>query len=86
MEKTKDVYIVAYFPREGETFGYQRWQITFPSDAGPVKGLHRSGWGGQELYLFPSIDLMVAMTGGSYEGSPASSDIITYHVLPAAVK
>jgi CubicO group peptidase (beta-lactamase class C family) len=83
VQKTTGSYIPTDSPGEGESYGYQWWHMTFPTDTGPVKALHRSGWGGQELYLFPSLDLLVAMTGGSYEDSPPSSDIITHHVLPA---
>jgi hypothetical protein len=57
--------------------------MTFPSDAGPVEALHRSGWGGQDLYLFPSLNMLVAMTGGNYEEQPPNNDIVAQHIIPA---
>jgi CubicO group peptidase (beta-lactamase class C family) len=83
VKKTTAAYIDTPTPDQGEQYGYQWWHMTFPGESGPVHALHRSGWGGQELYLFPDLDMLVAMTGGSYEAPSPGSDIITEHILPA---
>lgn len=85
VEKTTAVYIDTPGTGEGEEYGYQWWQKTFPSDAGPIEALHRSGWGGQALYLFPELNMLVAMTGGSYEEQPPNHEIVANHILPAAM-
>jgi CubicO group peptidase (beta-lactamase class C family) len=83
VEKTTSSYIDTPAPGNGEEYGYQWWHMTFPSEAGPVETLHRSGWGGQDLYLFPDLDLLVAMTGGNYEEQSPNNDIVTQHIIPA---
>ena len=83
VEKTTAAYIDSPGTDQGRQYGYQWWLMTFPGPNGPVKALHRSGWGGQELYLFPDLDMLVAMTGGSYEDQPPTNDIIANHIIPA---
>jgi CubicO group peptidase (beta-lactamase class C family) len=83
VEKTTGTYIDTPAPGNGEQYGYQWWHMTFPSSAGPIAALHRSGWGGQDLYLFPSLDMLVAMTGGNYEGITPNNDIVAQHIIPA---
>jgi CubicO group peptidase (beta-lactamase class C family) len=81
--RTSAAYIDTPNTGEGQRYGYQWWHMTFPTEDGPIHALHRSGWGGQELYLFPDQDMMVAMTGGSYETTSPGRDIIANHILPA---
>ena len=83
VEKTTAAYIDSPGTDQGRQYGYQWWHMTFPGPNSPVKALHRSGWGGQELYLFPDLDMLVAMTGGSYEDQPPTNDIIANHIIPA---
>ena len=83
VEKTMGSYIDSPGTDQGQQYGYQWWHMTFPGENGPVRALHRSGWGGQELYLFPDLDMLVAMTGGSYEEQPPTNEIIAQHILPA---
>jgi CubicO group peptidase (beta-lactamase class C family) len=44
-----------------------------------------SGWGGQTITVFPDLDMVVVLTGGSYwESPPHSPDtIVTRYVLPS---
>ncbi len=84
VEQTTASYINTPTPDQGSAYGYQWWHMSSPGEAGPVEALHRSGWGGQELYLFPGLDMLVALTGGSYVGEPPSNDIIANHIIPAA--
>ncbi|MDX1414684.1 MAG: serine hydrolase [Candidatus Promineifilaceae bacterium] len=83
VEKTMGVYINTPTPNQGHSYGYQWWHMTFDSEAGPVWALHRSGWGGQEMYLFPELDMLVAMTGGYYEEEPPSNEIVANYIIPA---
>jgi CubicO group peptidase (beta-lactamase class C family) len=83
VEKTTAVYIDTPAPGNGDEYRYQWWHMTFPSDAGPVEALHRSGWGGQALYLFPSLDMLVTLIGGNYEKQPPNNDIVAQHIIPA---
>jgi CubicO group peptidase (beta-lactamase class C family) len=83
--KTTAAYIDSPGTVEGDEYGYQWWHMTFPSERGPLKALHRSGWGGQELYLFPSLDMLVAMTGGEYEGESPGPEIVSEHIIPTVL-
>ena len=83
VDKTKRAYISSPVPDHGERYGYQWWLTTFPYGSGTVEALHRSGWGGQAIYLFPSLDMVVVFAGGNYVGEMPNNEIITRHILPA---
>jgi len=83
VDKTKAAYISSPAPDHGERYGYQWWLKTFPYGSGTVEALHRSGWGGQAIYLFPSLDMVIVFTGGNYVGEIPNNEIITRHILPA---
>jgi CubicO group peptidase (beta-lactamase class C family) len=84
VDKTKTAYISSPAPDHGERYGYQWWLKTFPYGSGTVEALHRSGWGGQAIYLFPSLDMVVVFTDGNYVGEIPNNEIITRYILPAA--
>jgi CubicO group peptidase (beta-lactamase class C family) len=76
----------------GVSYGYQ-WYVsevtagTPPRSHGWVGGI---GWGGQGLYVLPSLDLVVAMHCGNYHKSlteqiSISRALITEVVLPSFV-
>jgi CubicO group peptidase (beta-lactamase class C family) len=69
--------------REGASYGYQWWQKTFPIEKESIPAFVRSGWGGQMILLFPSIDVVVVFTGGNYSGTDPVLDLVTSFVLPA---
>jgi CubicO group peptidase (beta-lactamase class C family) len=84
VDKTKTAYISSPAPDHGERYGYHWWLKTFPYGSGTVEALHRSGWGGQAIYLLPSLDMMIVFTGGNYVGEIPNNEIITRYILPAA--
>jgi len=47
-------------------YGYQWWLLEFPVNEKPVKAHVADGWGGQRIFVFPTLDLVVAFTAGNY--------------------
>jgi CubicO group peptidase (beta-lactamase class C family) len=48
-------------------YGYQWWTGETSVEGGSVAWAAGFGWGGQRLYLVPSLDLVVVVTAGLYE-------------------
>jgi CubicO group peptidase (beta-lactamase class C family) len=70
----------------GTDYGYLWWRQWLNVNGTRVDGVTAKGNGGQRIYLWPSLDLMVVITGGNYnEQSPADEMQIKY-ILPAAMK
>ena len=51
-----------------------------------MDGVTAKGNGGQRIYLWPSLDLVVVITGGSYNEQSPSDEIQIKYILPAAMR
>jgi hypothetical protein len=45
-----------------------------------------TGNGGQKIYLVPSLDLVVVLTGGSYNANSPATAIMASELLPAVLR
>lgn len=69
----------------GDRYGYLWWLKTYHANAQSVDAYFASGWGGQRIFVFPSLDMVVVLTGGNYgaKQKDPTAEIITQYVLPA---
>ena len=44
---------------------------------------HAGGWGGQEIMVFPELDMVVVFTGGNYAKKTKLYRLLKKQVLPA---
>jgi CubicO group peptidase (beta-lactamase class C family) len=68
-------------PSQG--YGYLWWTRVYQVAAGSVDAVVADGWGGQRIMVFPTLDLVVVFTGGSYTRQPHLDEIIERYILPA---
>jgi CubicO group peptidase (beta-lactamase class C family) len=70
-------------------YGYLWWIIEYPFRGRSVQAYFASGLGGQEVMVFPELDLVVAVFGGNYNDDEANwamvVDLIPRYVLGAIV-
>ena len=64
-------------------YGYQWWLETYRVDSTSIDSYYAAGWGGQRIVVFPSLDMVVVLTGGNYVGNEPTDEIITRYILPA---
>ena len=77
----------------GRSYGYQ-WYMGDVAAGSPPEPRHWMGgigWGGQRLFVFPALDLVVAMNCGNYRKSGAEQNhvntvVLTEVVLPSFVQ
>jgi hypothetical protein len=43
-----------------------------------------TGNGGQKIYLWPELDMVVVLTGGNYNRQSPAKQLLTRYILPAA--
>jgi len=66
-------------------YGYQWWTKAFNSNSFSYKSYFAAGWGGQYIFVFPAIDMVVVFTGGNYYDSVPVGDLLNHFILPATV-
>ena len=69
---------------QGDHYGYHWFLRTYRPQSGPVPCYLRTGWGGQKLAVFPSLGMVVALTGGNYTTPDPGHEIIERYILKAA--
>ena len=63
-------------------YGYQWWRTRFELDSGPLDSLTAIGYGGQYVFVFADLDLVVVLTGGNYDESISYAyELVVSHVL-----
>ena len=67
-------------------YGYQWWIDRITVGEGQVQGYSAQGFGGQFIYVFPTLELVAVFTGSNYGGdeNPGRiADLLRFHILPA---
>jgi len=68
-------------------YGYLWWHqyvnASMPDGPRRVDMIVATGNGGQKIYIVPSLDLIVVMTGGKYNASSSAMTIMARELLPA---
>jgi len=66
-----------------DAYGYQWWIKTFHSGSHNYASYFAQGWGGQCIFQFPEINMVVVFTGGNYYTSSPMLDLLSSFILPA---
>jgi CubicO group peptidase (beta-lactamase class C family) len=73
-----------------QEYGYFWWHqyinAAMPDGPRRVDMVLATGNGGQKIYLVPSLDLVVVMTGGNYNANSPATAIMANEILPALLK
>ena len=68
---------ISSWARYSEAYGFQWWLDDLTYKGQPVETWVTSGYGGQYLFVIPSVDLVVAFTGHNYEPGPGIPNLYT---------
>jgi CubicO group peptidase (beta-lactamase class C family) len=72
-----------------QDYGYFWWHqwadVALPGGTRRVDMVVATGNGGQKIYLVPSLDLIVVMTGGNYNAQSPAMTIMAKELLPAVL-
>ena len=72
-----------------QDYGYFWWHqwadVALPGGNRRVDMVVATGNGGQKIYLVPSLDLVVVMTGGNYNAQSPAMAIMAKELLPAVL-
>ena len=64
-------------------YGYTWWTSEFFHSGNKIKMFRAGGWGGQEIMVFPELDMVVVFTGGNYARKTSLFKILERFILPA---
>ena len=66
-------------------YGYHWWLRIFQLGSFSIESYYASGWGGQFIYVFPSLEAIVVLTGGNYDRRSPDIEILFRYLLPAMI-
>jgi len=64
-------------------YGYQWWVKSFSVNSITYNSYFANGWGGQYIFVFPDISMIVVFTGGNYFNSSPVPELFSQYILPA---
>ena len=64
-------------------YGYQWWIKKYELGNTSFNSFAAEGWGGQNIIVFPDLDVVVVITGGNYITRTPNNEIIYRYILPA---
>ena len=67
----------------GVSYGYLWWTRYIDANGNRYYGKLAQGNGGQKLYIFQELNLVVVITAGHYNMQSSSNELIGKYILPA---
>ncbi|MEJ2506846.1 MAG: serine hydrolase, partial [Ignavibacteriaceae bacterium] len=64
-------------------YGYLWWLKRYTSLNGIYNAFNAEGWGGQQIIVIPSENMVVVFTGANYVDNPPNDEIMSNYILPA---
>lgn len=74
---------VGYKAYEG--YGFFWWLKEFRIGTTSVPALCADGLAGQSIMIFPTLDMIVVVTGGNYDSPNREHDLVSNHILPSVI-
>lgn len=66
-------------------YGYTWWTSELAYSDQETKMFRAGGWGGQEIMVFPELEMVVVFTGGNYAEKTHLFEIVERFILPAII-
>ncbi len=67
-------------------YGYKWWLRDYSLDGKNYPSYSARGWGGQQISVFPSLNMVLVFTGGNYVDPDPVDNIIAEYILPSVVQ
>ena len=67
----------------GSGYGYLWWIKNFYVNGQTYHSFKAMGWGGQEIFIFRKLNMVVVFTGANYVTNPLCDTIMQNYILPA---
>ena len=64
-------------------YGYLWWLRRYYSNGHYYYSFNAEGWGGQQIIIIPSENMIVVFTGANYVNDPPNDEIMSSYILPA---
>ena len=64
-------------------YGYTWWTSELSHSGNKIKMYRAGGWGGQEIMVFPELDMVIVFTGGNYAKKTRLYKLLEKSILPA---
>jgi len=68
-----------------EAYGFHWWLKSFAVGGQRIPAICADGFAGQSIMVFPSLDLVVVVTGGNYDRPELEHGLVANYILPAVL-
>ncbi|GAB1359033.1 hypothetical protein MASR1M31_08120 [Porphyromonadaceae bacterium] len=68
---------------QGVNYGYLWWNKYLDADGVRYYSYAAQGNGGQKIYIFQELNMVIVITGGNYNTQSPSDELIRKHILPS---
>ncbi len=69
--------------RKNVGYSFSWWTKTFSDFGEEIRMFLAGGWGGQRIIVFPELNTVVVLTGGTYTSSTRIISLLERHIIPA---
>jgi CubicO group peptidase (beta-lactamase class C family) len=70
----------------GTDYGFLWWRQWLSVNGKRADGVAAKGYGGQRVYLWPNLNMVVVVTGGNYGERSPSDELLIKYILPPFIK
>ena len=66
-------------------YGYQWWIRSYTINSQIIDSYSARGWGGQTIIVFPSLNVVMVLTGGNYTTYEPVNDVLQLYLIPSVL-
>lgn len=83
---TAESFSIARIGYKGfSNYGFFWWLKDFSVGTTTVPAICADGLAGQAIMIFPTLDMIVVVTGGNYDSPNREHDLVSNHILPSVI-
>jgi CubicO group peptidase (beta-lactamase class C family) len=85
VDRSIQEYVALPFVYWADAYGYLWWKVNYYYNNQVIESIKAMGWGGQEIIIFPQLNMVIVFTGANYVVDPPCDEIISRFIFPVVI-